>query len=314
MPGSGSSVFTDADGYQASLQDMLDLLALRPRDFRARLTWVDLRSFYLLRAQEDAPRVAYVTLPPEQVFVTFPTRRDATLITSGTELRFGDVVFHSLGERLHQRTTAAGHWGSISLTPTSLMEFGRTIAGQELAAPPRSQILRPLSTDRQRLLRLHALASRIAETSLDRISHKEVIRALEQDLIWALISCLVHGEVQANGAATALQASILVRFEETLAAHPLRHHRLAEICRTIGVSERILRASCARLLGMSPGRYQRLRWLKLVHTALKRANPATVSRAEMMERYGFADFHRFVAEYWNVYGEMPPVPPRDVAN
>ena len=116
MPGSGSSVFTDADGYQASLQDMLDLLALRPRDFRARLTWVDLRSLYLLRAQEHARRVAYVTLPPEQVFVTFPTRRDATLITSGTELRFGDVVFHSLGERLHQRTTAAGHWGSISLT------------------------------------------------------------------------------------------------------------------------------------------------------------------------------------------------------
>jgi hypothetical protein len=36
--------------------------------------------------------------------------------------------------------------------------------------------------------------------------------------------------------------------------------------------------------------------------------------AEMMAHYGFRDFHRFVTEYWNVYGEMPPVPPHDVAN
>ena len=67
MPGGGSSIFTDADGYQATLRDMLDLLALRPRDFRARLVWVDLPSLRLLRAQEDAPRIAYVTLPPERL-------------------------------------------------------------------------------------------------------------------------------------------------------------------------------------------------------------------------------------------------------
>jgi hypothetical protein len=72
----GSGVFTDTDGYQASLQDMLDLLTLRPREFGARLIWVDLPSLRLLRAQEDAPRVAYVTLPAEDVFVTFATRRD----------------------------------------------------------------------------------------------------------------------------------------------------------------------------------------------------------------------------------------------
>ena len=89
---------------------------------------------------------------------------------------------------------------------------------------------------------------------------------------------------------------------------------MADVCRAISVSERALRACCARLLGMSPGRYQRLRRLKRVRTELKCANPATVSSTEMMERYGFADFHRFVAEYWNTYGEMPPVPPHDAAH
>jgi AraC-like DNA-binding protein len=313
MPGGGSSIFTDTDGYQAGLQDMFDLVALRPREFRARLIWVDLPSLRLLRAQEDAPRVAYVTLPADDVFVTFSTRRDMPLLVGGTELRFGDVMLHSRGDRLHQRTMAAGHWASIALSPTSLMAFGRTIAGQDVVAPPISQILRPRSADRQQLLRLHTQAGRIAATSLNRISHKEVARALEQDLVLALIRCLTSGEVRGDRAARRRQADALVRFEEALAAHSFRPQRMADVCRAISVSERALRAYCARLLGMSPGRYQRLRRLKRVRTELKCANPTTASSTEVMERYGFADFHRFVAEYWNAYGEMPPVQPRGAA-
>jgi AraC-like DNA-binding protein len=255
-----------------------------------------------------------MTLPADDVFVTFATRRDLPLLVGGAELKFGDVMFHSRGDRLHQRTTAAGHWASIALSPTSLMAFGRIVAGQDIVAPSVSQILRPRSSDWQQLLRLHTQAGNIAETSLNRISHQEVARALEQDLILALIRCLTSVEVRADGAARRRQANALVRFEEVLAAHPYRPQRVADVCRAIRVSERGLRACCARLLGMSPGRYQRLRRLKRVRTELKCANPATVSSTEMMERYGFADFHRFVAEYWNTYGEMPPVPPRDAAD
>jgi AraC-like DNA-binding protein len=313
MPGGGSSIFTDADGYQASFQGMLDLVTLRPREFRARLIWVDLPSLRLLRAQEDVPRVAYVTLPAGDVFVTFATRPDLPLLVDGSELKFGDVMLHSRGDRLHQRTIAAGHWASIALSPTSLMSFGRTIAGQEVVAPPFSQILRPRSADRQQLLRLHMQAGQVVETNLSRISHKEVARALEQDLTLALIRCLTRGEVRADGDARRHHANALVRFEEALAAHPYRPQRMADVCRAISVSERGLRACCARLLGMSPGRYQRLRRLKRVRTELKYANPATTSSTEVMERYGFADFHRFVTEYWNAYGEMPAVQPRDAA-
>ena len=55
-------------------------------------------------------------------------------------------------------------------------------------APPVGEIIRPSRGDRQHLLRLHAQAGRIAETDLNRIVNPAVIRALEQDLIWALIS------------------------------------------------------------------------------------------------------------------------------
>lgn len=44
MPAGGSSICTDSDGYQASVQDILDLVVLQPRNFHARLTWADLPS------------------------------------------------------------------------------------------------------------------------------------------------------------------------------------------------------------------------------------------------------------------------------
>ena len=52
-----------------------DLLATS-RDFKARLTWAELHCVRLLRSQEDLPRIAYVSLEPALVFVTFPTTVD----------------------------------------------------------------------------------------------------------------------------------------------------------------------------------------------------------------------------------------------
>ena len=44
-------------GYQASLQDILNLLVLNPREFRARLTWVEMPNLNLLRAREPSASV-----------------------------------------------------------------------------------------------------------------------------------------------------------------------------------------------------------------------------------------------------------------
>jgi AraC-like DNA-binding protein len=314
MPASGSCIFTDSDSYQAWLQEMLDLVVPQPRDFRARLTWVELPSLNLLRAQEASPRVAYISLPLERVFVIFPTQRDSALICDGVEVRLGEIMFHSVAERFHQRTIGASRWGAISLTPASLKAFGSTITGQDLVPPPFGQVLRPPPGDRLRLFRLHAQAGRIAETNLNHLGHPEVARSLEQDLIWTLTTCLATGQPQCNPAAERLQAAIMVRFEAVLAAHPGRLLHIPELCSAIGISEQTLRTCCSRSLGMSAGRYQLLRRLKLAHAELRRADPATLSIAEVTKRYGFADLHRFVTEYQSTYGEMPSTPLRRAAD
>jgi AraC-like DNA-binding protein len=310
MSVAGSSIFTDADGYQANLQDMLDLLVICPREFHARLTWVELPHVQLMRAEESSARIAYLRLPPEKVFVFFATHQGPPLVHGGNELQFGELVWHQDG-RGHQRTRERSRWGSLAVTAENLLAFGRSLAGRGLSAPVYPQILRPAAADRRELLRVHAQASRIAETSPNHIVNPEVVRALDQELVELLINCIETAVVSDNDRTQERQARLCVQFEELLKAEPFRLLPTKEICQALGISEQSLRASCLRVIGMGAGRYQRLRRLKLVRSELTRTDTHRPSVPEIMTRYGFADLHRFVAEYWQAYGEMPPIPARD---
>jgi AraC-like DNA-binding protein len=311
MPEGGSSIYTDADGYQANIQDILDLLVLRPREFHARLTWADLSNLHLLRAKESSARVGHLTLRPDWVYVTFPARQGSTLFYDGIALEFGDFMLHSRGERLHQRTTAACEWSSIAITPAALSAFGRTLSERAFVAPAVGQFIRPPRANARRLERLHARACTVAEKHLDSMSNREVVRALEQDVVWALMSCLTIGKSESR-AGSEKRPDVLPAFEAMLAKEPHRLLRTREICTFLCVSEATLRAKCLLALGMSPVRYQRLRRLKLVRTELLRAKSSSQAAVEeMVVRYGFSSLHRFVTEYWRVYGEMPPIRPLD---
>jgi AraC-like DNA-binding protein len=309
MSVAGSSIFTDADGYQASLRDMLDLLVICPQAFHARLTWLELSDVRLLRAEESSARVAYLRLPREQAFVFFATRPGPPLLHSGLELQSGSLIWHRGFS--HQRTKAASHWGSIAVTSEALVRFGHSLAGKVVEPPAYPQIVRPTIADGKHLLRLHARASRIAETSPNRIVQPEVVRALEQELLDLLIKCLATGRVSGDDQARERQARLCVEFEDLLDARPFRLLATNEICETLRVSQQSFRTSCRRLLGMGPGRYQRLRRLKLVRTELRRTGVERPNVPEILARYGFPDLHRFVAEYWQAYGEVPPLPTRE---
>ena len=95
------------------------------------------------------------------------------------------------------------------------------------------------------------------------------------------------------------------RFEKLLASHVGRKLPAARICASIGVSERTLRLCCAKFLGMGPSRYIRLRRLNLVRAAGRRADPATMSVAELAGRYGFFELGRFAIRYRTLFGELP---------
>ena len=136
MPQGGTGQFTDAEDHQTSLPDLTaDLIVTQAGVFDARLTWAKLPSMHLLCAREALTRVAYITLPAARVNVSFATRSGPALLRNGVELRRGEVLIHSPGERLHQRTTGLCHWGFLSVTPSFFDRYSSALARHRLARP-----------------------------------------------------------------------------------------------------------------------------------------------------------------------------------
>jgi len=305
MPGSGTSTFIDPDDYQASLrQARLDLLVTSQGVFKARLTWVSLHCLQLLHSDEDLPRIAYASLAPALIFVGFATRPNPSMLWGGGELQTADIIFHSRGERFHQRTTGPCGWSLLGFVPKHLERYCEALLGKPLSLPAAARILRPAARDAARLRRLHAQACRLAETRPKVLAHPEVARAIEQGLIHALVTCLA-AKLRDDWAARRHHTRIMVRFEEVLADHPNRQLHMPELCALIGVTERTLRSCCAGFLGISPSRYMLLRRLKTARIVLRGADPATANVAEIAGGCGFTELGRFAGAYRTAFGEAP---------
>ena len=305
MPGGGTRTFLEPDHYEASLRDaQIKAIIVSRTQFRARLTWAELHHLQTLRCEEDCPRVAYLRLAPRLAFVTFPTNSAQLPVWRGMELQAGDIVFHSHGERLHLVAPGSFAWSVIAIDPAQLERYSRALTGKPVTPPLERRLLRPSRRDMARLRRLHAQVCRLAETKSKMLSHPEVARAIEQDLIHALVNCLTTIGARPDGLGRH-HTNIMLRFEEILAENLSDAPSMSELCERVGVSERTLRSCCAESLGMSPIRYVLLRRLREVHRALRDADPETVNVAEVAHRFGFAQLGHFAGTYRAIFGETP---------
>jgi len=306
MAENGTATFANPGDYQAGIGGAsVNLIVTGGGDFNARLTWLNLRNLHVLRGYENLSRIAFISLSPAQVFVSFPTSEDPTLTYGGLGLQFGDVVFHSRGERMHQRTNGESQWGLISLPPEQLAACGKALTGLKITSPPVGRVLRPSRSAASGLLRFHSRACRLAETRHKLIANPEVARALEQELLHALVNCLTADDAIGYLKTRRHHADIMVRFEDALTTHIGPQLNMPALCAAIDVPERTLRVCCAEFLGMSPTRYLLLRRLNLARSALRRADPATASVAEIARTHQFLELGRFAVTYRTIFGEMP---------
>jgi AraC-like DNA-binding protein len=306
MAENGTATFDNPDDYQAGIGGAsVNLIVTGSGDFKARLTWLNLRRFHVLRASENLPRIGFISLSPAQAFASFPTSAGPPLTYGGLGLQFGDVVFHSRGERTHQRTNTESQWGLISLPPEQLAACGKALTGLKITSPPAGRVLRPSRIAAARLLRLHSRVCRLAEKKHKLIANPEVARALEQELLHALVNCLTADDANGNLKARRHHTDIMVRFEDALTAHIGRQPNMPALCSAIGVQERTLRVCCTEFLGMSPTRYLLLRRLNMARSALRRADPETASVAEIARSCQFREPGRFAVTYRAIFGEMP---------
>jgi len=306
MPGGGTRVFLDSDLYEAGFrQAQIQFVIACVADFKSRLTWVELHHSQLLQCEEDCGRIGYVSLSPRLATVSFPTHADALPRWRGSELNAGDIFFHSPGEGLHQIMPGASIWSLIMVDPAKLDEYSRAVFRKPLPLPLQGRVLRASHRDAARLRRLHAQACRLAETKPRVLSHPQVARAIEHDLLYALVTCLSAAKTSTQPAANRRRAAIMVRFEEVLAEHIGWPLPMSQLCELVGVKDRTLRSCCAEFIGVSPTRYLLLRRLKEVRRALRNADAHTVDVAGIARRYGFTDRGRFAAAYQATFGEAP---------
>ena len=307
MPEGATGRFHDVEEYQASLPDLqTKFVVTRPGIFAARLTWAKLPNLHLVRAQETLARVAFITLPAVPVVVSFSTGPGKGLIWNGVRLEPGDVVLHSRGERLHQRTTGQIQWGFLAIGPTFFSRNGSALAGRPLAPPAFGRVVQPRPADFARLLSVHARVGHLVETRpVNLLGHSEVGRAVEHELLEALVPCLNDRSTDDGPEPCWDHAGIMTRLEEVLAALAGQIPNVRELCAIVAVTERKLRACCDAFLGISPGHYLRSRRLNEVRATLLHADPATVRVGEIARHHGFTASGGFAAAYRLAFGENP---------
>ena len=306
MSGTSTGRFADADEYKSSLSDIFsEFIVTGCGVFDARAQRTDLYHLHLLQAQEKLARVAYVTLPPDRVVISFTADPKAPLIWRGVELGSDEIMLHACGERIHQRTNGPSRWGLISLSPAALADFCQTETGRRLPLPKVGQAIRPPPSQRKWLFRVHQQAARLAETRPAVVAHPEVVRAMELELVGVLVRCLTEGTVHALPGATLHADNVMERFENALANSTRTDLNAAELSATVRVSAQTLHKHCLAFLGTSLRRYLQLRRLARVRAAIRCADTRTARIGELARSFGFAEPGRFTILYKAVYGETP---------
>jgi AraC-like DNA-binding protein len=304
-PATGAVALRDSQGYLTSFAGAsIDICFTGPGQFTARQTQAQLPHIWLVDVGEVLPRIARLSLPAERTVALFATDADPTQFCDGVKLGPWDVMLlHGCDETVHHRMPGPGRWGLIAVEQTAFITHCQALSGSDAGLPRRRLILRPTWSAAARLRQLHARICDLAATTPSILSHSEAARALENEVLHALVNCLAGGGDHVPSPRRHVE--IIDAFERVLTPRLGEPLTVAGMSAEIGVPERTLRACCMDILGMSPSRYLRLRRLNMVRAALKCASPAPGTITELAKRYGFSELGRFATSYRRTFGEPP---------
>jgi transcriptional regulator GlxA family with amidase domain len=164
-----------------------------------------------------------------------------------------------------------------------------------------------------RLSRLHEATGRLAETAPEVLAIPAVAKAMEQELVCAVVASLTDATTARKS--RPYQQGVMRRFERVLEENRGEPLYLPEICTAVGVPGRTLQHLCQEHLGVSPRRYLWLRRMDQARRALTLADPSAMTVAAVAANHGFWEFGRFAVAYRQLFGEVPSVtlrrPPDD---
>ena len=307
MPSSAVRRFTDPYDYQTTVRaGNVEALVTAPGAFRAELTRVDLHRLWMQRSRTSLSHVLHAALDKSRSAIAFPgDNQQAPLYHRGDEWTPAEALVFSPGAEHYHRASTEYLWGAMSLTPEDLAATGRALVGYDLVAPASTHRIRPAPPLMARLRHWHAAAGHLAATLPDILAHAEIARAMEDELVRAMVACLTDGAPEGQRRPRGQPGAVMRRLERALEANEGRPLYLTELCAAVGVSGRALRSHCQEHLGMSPHRYLWLRRMNLVRRALALADPTATNVTTIAMDHGFGELGRFAVSYRKLFGETP---------
>jgi AraC-like DNA-binding protein len=299
--------FDDPFPYQAAFRAAdMELFPTAKGEFRAEVTQVELNQVWLTRFHENLPRIQKGVIRPGRKAFGFLTKSNQSdLYSCGRPLSPGEIHVNNF-DVTHHKSGGDFSSATISLPTEEFAAASVALVGREFPDASTRQFIRPNPGLMERLLTLHEMIGQMAKTMPDLFAATEVVRALEQQLVYTLVKCLSEGTVSTMTTGALRHDVIVARFEEFLEAHPNTPLYLTEVCGAVGASERTLRCACEEHVGMGPIRYLHLRRMHLARRALLRADSSsTVTR--IATDHGFWELGRFSVAYRELFGEAPSV-------
>jgi len=182
MPGSLTSVFGEAENFQAALSGdgVVGLLITAQGQFRARLTQILLNRLRLSAGEEELSRIAFIAVPAGMILILLPIGETPSPVWGGIELRAGEMITFGPDLRAHARTDGPSRWGSIQLPAQDLLRYGRALSDTGFAVPPGAARWRPAPAAGRNLHHLHRAAIRMADARAGALTDVEAAHGLEQ--------------------------------------------------------------------------------------------------------------------------------------
>jgi AraC-like DNA-binding protein len=291
------------------------ILVTMPGKYRSALTRIDLHRLWMQRNDTFLPQIFYAVQTADRCGIVFAADPQLPPVYhNGNELLPDMIVVSSMNTDHHCRMAAPSRLGTMTLSPTDLAEASHALLGRELAAPPALQHSRISGHLTARLRRLHGATCHLAANTPDILSHPQVARAIEEQLVHTMVHCLDEADTREKKSPSHHRMPVMQRFERAVGEAEGEPLYVAEICARIGVQERTLRNHCFEYLGISPHRYLWLRRMHLARRALSLADPAEKNVTTIANDYGFWELGRFSVAYRALFGESPSTTLRNLAD
>jgi hypothetical protein len=247
------SVLSEGDGLPK-----IEVIWPPPEKIAVRLSGVRIARLALTEMREDIPLLALLSFPDDRVFVSFPLGGSGLQKWDGVSIESGALLLHAPGSRMRWRSLGWSRVGFVSFTLENFEEWSRTLLHRRISRTKTCFILAPQAEPLKRLLYLHADAIRLAEGEEALLSHFEIVRSLEDEIVVALMTCLSACDGDRNCQEQADCAGTLRAVEDAVQLNPRHDWSRDELGAAAGVSPRRLGACCNQLVQMAATRYVRL--------------------------------------------------------